>query len=357
MRRDLPLRGVLGTLAALGLAAGVRAQSAAAEALWTSGRRVEALEAMERELEARPDEIDLRRTLAEREMQVRRFAAALEHATPLGPELDPLRGRALYFLGRYEEALPKLDPLDGELLRLRIEALRALGRVEAMEALIPTAVERYGEDDAWVLLLRARRAERLGEEERAIELFRAASARDPLAAEARFGLGRALLRAGSREEGLQVLEAHRRLAPLLDALDFAQRGVELAPEHAANRAALGDAWRALAPFDPRALDRAEAEYQRAQRTAEGEALVAVALRRARLFTEDRGDARSALAVLDDALERFDDARLHVRAADVLAADGRRDEARAHLRAALALRPGDRAIEERLRGLDGAGGGG
>ena len=46
----------------------------------------------------------------------------------MGDEGAALKGRALYFLGRYEEALPLLPEDDGEAVLMRIEALRALGR-------------------------------------------------------------------------------------------------------------------------------------------------------------------------------------------------------------------------------------
>jgi tetratricopeptide (TPR) repeat protein len=263
-----------------------------------------------------------------------------------------LRGRALYGLARYAEALAFLDAVSPATLRMRAECLRALGRFAELEALIPRAAELLGVDDAWVLLARAGQAERAGALPAALRLFRAALEREPLSAEARFGLGRALVRSGARDEGLAVLAQHRVLVPLLDALDFAQRGVELAPLHAPNRAALGDAWRALASFDRGACQRALREYELACELAEASELAPIALRRARLLAEELEDLEGALEVLRKAAERDDDARLFVRAADLLAAAGREREALERLRAALRLRPDDAAILARVEALEG-----
>src|SRR5262245_41121871 len=102
------------------------AQTADPSALWDAGRRAEALDAWSAQLAARPDDAALRLQLAQRRLEVSRFAAALEAAAPLGPEADSVRGRALHQLYRYEEALPYLhadDPFEG---LLRVDALLAL---------------------------------------------------------------------------------------------------------------------------------------------------------------------------------------------------------------------------------------
>lgn len=321
------------------------------EALWERGARPEALAVMRQELDARPADAELRALLAARSFELRRFAAALEQAELLAPRLDALRGRALYMLARYEEALSFLDARDPEELRLRAECLRALGRLAEMEALIPAAEQLLGPRHAFVWLLRARAAERAGESREAARCFRAVLALAPLEAEARHGLGRALVRAGEREEGLRVLAEHRALLPLLDALDFAQRGVDLAPRKAGNQAALGDAWRALLPFDAAARAQARAAYERALELAAREELAPVALRAARWRHEDEGDLEGALALLERAFERCADARLLVRSADLLAGSGRRAEALQRLRAAAELRPQDAAVRARIEQLE------
>ena len=115
----------------LGLApAAHQSQPVGPQALWDSGHRADALDAWAARLAQQPDDAALRLQLAGRQMEVDRFAAALETAAPLGPEADALRGRALHQLYRYEEALPYLradDPFEG---LLRVDALLALGRSE-----------------------------------------------------------------------------------------------------------------------------------------------------------------------------------------------------------------------------------
>lgn len=326
-----------------------------ADELWDAGRRVEALEHMARDLARQPEDRALRLRLVRRELSVQRYAAALQHAELLGHEHDALRGRALYFLTRYAQALPLLPTDDTETLPLHLESLRALGRFDAIDALIPRAVDLLGAHDTRVLLLRARRHVRTDELAEAAQVFRRAVQTDPLEPEALFGLGRTLVRLGQRVEGLELLERHRALMPLLDAVDAAQRAVQLAPLHAPHHAALGDALRPLLAFAPDGDSRVTDAYSQAARLANGrDEVVAVALRHARHVEEDLDDRERALRVLEEALKRFDDARLHVRAADVQVRRGLRDEALEHLRAALELRPTDRAIRERIEALEGGG---
>lgn len=336
--------------AALWLACALRlsAQDPAADPadLWERGERDAALAAWEARLAAHPDDAGLRRTLASRLMEAQRWEAALRVAEPLGPEAEGMRGSALFVLARYEEALRHLSADDPAQALLRVESLDALGRAAEAEAAVEQAARVLGEGHPRVAVLRGRRLAAAGRFAEALPHFRAAHAADPLDREALFGLGQALVRTGAREEGLRLLERHRELLPLLDARDFALQSLGLDPSHAGNHARLADAERALGR-----LPAAEAAYLRAAALAgsAGE-LVPVILRHARLLAEDRGDLDAAVALLDQTLARAPDARLAVRAGDLLAGAGRRNEARERFARALALRPGDAQIEERLAAL-------
>ena len=321
------------------------------ERLWQEGQRLAALERMAAELAERPDEAGLRTLLVRRELEAARFRAALDHSQGLPAAELGLRGRALYFLTRYEEALEHLRLDDrGELL-MRAEALRALGRLDEVQRLLPRLREVLGGEHAQVRLIEARGLIRKGEVEDALQILRAVLRAHPLEAEALFVLGRALMRQGQREEGLRLLERHRALTPLLDELDFARRGVALAPRGASNLAALGEAWRALMPYDPTAAEEAGRAYADALRFAGPAELTPVALRAARFRREDLGDTAAAIELLEGAITRAEDVRLRVRVADYLAQTGERSRALGHLRKALELRPGDRAILERIAKLE------
>ncbi|HVS10540.1 MAG TPA: tetratricopeptide repeat protein, partial [Planctomycetota bacterium] len=205
------------------LAAAQEAPADRAAELWRAGRRAEAIEAARAELSRRPEPAGLRRRVAEWEVAVHRYEAALADLEPLGPEVDALRGEALFRLGRYEEALQKLDAGDPLHALMRVDALWALARFEEADAALEEAAGVVGKEDSRVLSLQGRRLARIGRPAEAAEAFRAALDRDPLLAEALFGIGQALLRSGEREAGLAALERHRALLPLLDALDFARR--------------------------------------------------------------------------------------------------------------------------------------
>ncbi len=81
--------------------------------LWTQGERAQAITALSAELEERESPA-ARRQLVEWCFTVHRYRAALEAAAALGEAGDSLKGRALYFLGRYEESLALLDEGAGE---------------------------------------------------------------------------------------------------------------------------------------------------------------------------------------------------------------------------------------------------
>lgn len=314
----------------------------AGAALWDAGRRSEALDTWQAELAAVPGDRALRLRVSEAQVAVHRYAAALETAAPLGPEADRLRGLALYRLGRWEEALAHLSRDEVLQVLMRVEALEALGRAEESEVDVARAAELLGEDDVRVLGHRARALARRGDDAGALELYRRAHALDPFDPAALFGLGRALVAVGKREEGLAMLERHRELTPKLDALDFARRSVDLAPLHAANHAGVGDAERALGRFEA-----ARAAYGRGLDLAGPAEVAPIALRCARLLAEDLGQLDAAVALLEEAGAKSDDPRTWVRAGDLLLEAGRAMDAVQRYLKARELRPDDAAIAARI----------
>jgi tetratricopeptide (TPR) repeat protein len=317
---------------------------ARAEELWRRGERAAAIEMLQAAVResAAQQAPGLRLELARRLAEVHRYEAALEQARGLGGEGAALRGLALCKLGRHAEALAELPENDELSLRLRVEAAEALGRFEESDRALEAWRKRVGDKDPRAALLLGRQAARRGEFERAATEYERALNFDACDAAARFGLGQALLRLGQRERALEHLSEHRRLTPLLDQLDFAERAVDLAPNHASNWGAVGDAERALRRFE-----RAEAAYRRAAELAAPEEVAPIALRHARLAAEDRNDVRGAVELLERAAKRVDDARLWVRAGDLLLKFGDRAGARERFERALALRPQDEEIRKRL----------
>jgi len=313
--------------------------------LWSQGERARAITALGAELEE-SESATSRRLLVDWCFAVHRYRAALDAAEGLGEAGGPLKGRALYFLGRYEEALLLLPETDGEAVLMRIEALQALGR--EWVAWVEVAGDLLGGTDERVFGLKGRRCMEQGEHEEAALWFEAALEVTPLDAEAMFGLGRALLLGGERERGLGVLERHREVTPLLDALDFAERGLDLAPAHGANHAAVGDAWRSLVSFDRGSYRRAERSYRKAVNLMSGAERVPVHLRHARLVAEHGRGALTAAKILDGVLEEIVDVRLLVRAADLYLEGGEKREGVERLERALALKPDDKEIARRLR---------
>ncbi len=326
-----------------------KAQPAArARELWSNGERGEAVKVLEAALAAAPGEEALRRQLSEALMALHRYAAALECAKGLGREGAALRGAALFKLGRHAEALEELPREDEASLRLRIDAAEALGRFGESDSALEEWLARVGAEHADAARLRGLRAAREGRHEEAAAQFELALKRDPCDAAALFGLGQALKRLGRTQRALEVLAEHRRITPLLDQLDFAERAVDLDPRHGSNWAAVGDAQRALGR-----VELARAAYGRAAQLATEDEVVAIALRHARLEAEEARDVAAALAVLEAAGARKSDARLWVRAGDLVLERGERERARGYFERALALRPDDAQIVKRLEAARGS----
>lgn len=311
-------------------------------ALWIDGHREEAIAALTAAVDKAPADRELRGRLVTWELQVHRYRAALDHMQPMAGSARALRGEALYHLGEYARAVELLSDDDPAQVLMRIDAFEALERFAESDASLVRARATLGAQDPRVLSCEGRRLAREARFDEAAAAFRAALAQDPLDGEALFGLGRALVQGGKRDEGLAVLEKHRRLTPLLDQLDFAQRGLDLAPAHAPNHTALGDAERALGR-----LDRAEAAYRAAARFATPEELVPNTLRHARLLSDDRGNAQAAIDLLVKTAEHAPDARLFVRAGDLMRDAQRESEAIAMYAKALALRPKDSEVQKRI----------
>lgn len=336
------MSGIVGWMVAAVLAWG--GQGAAPEELWRAGRREEALEAWWREQERAPGDRARLLRIVEAELAVHRYAAALEHARGLGAEGAAARGTALYRLGRPTEALVELGRGSAAELAMRVDALEMLQRFEEADRDLAELARRTEGKSASVEAMLGRSAVRREERAAGERHFRRALELDPVEPGALHGLGM-LLRSGERKaEGMALLQRHREVTPLLDQLEFAQRGVDLGPTHAANHAAVGDAQRALGRIDA-ALE----AYRTADRLASGDALVPVALRHARLLAEDRKDVASAVRVLESGFERCGNAKLLVRAGDLLADAGERAGARERWTRALALRPQDAEIQARLEG--------
>ncbi len=315
-----------------------------ARALWLRGAREEAIAARVAELAAPGGEQpSARLELVRWELEVHRPTAALEHLASLGKDADPLRGEAHYALAHYAEAAALLDEATNEHSLMKIDALEALGTIGESDAVLARALAKGGAGDARLWSAEGRRLARNGNAAPAVAAFRKALALDDCSTEAWFGLGRALIADGKRDEGLAALEKHRKLTPLVDQWDFARRAVDLAPLHAPNLAGLADAERALGH-----LARAKELYTRALELAQGaEQLVPIALRAARLVAEDETNAKGAIELLAKAAERTPDARLYVRAGDLALEAKDAPRAIELFEKARALRPKDAEIEKRL----------
>lgn len=313
------------------------------EADWQAGRREVSVDGLQQQLRQQGGDSSLVLLLAQRQLQIHRFAAALATAGELGPEGRSIRARAHYLLGHLEPALAALDPEDSAEVLMLVDIHEMLGHGPETEAALVQARAVLGANHPDLASAEGRAAARAGDHEAALAAFRRALAVDPDAHSAWFGLGRSLLQLGRRDEATAALARHHQLVPLMDQRDHALRAIDLAPLHSANHAQLGDVERSIGR-----LDRAEAAYRRAAELAVPAELTPVLLRHARLLSEDRGETAAAVALLDDAARITADVRLLVRAGDLLLADGQAGEALARYDAALQLRPGDSRILARRR---------
>lgn len=319
---------------------------ARAAARWADGEREASVELLINALAATPADTELRRQLANQQLAIHRYTAALETATAGGDALRRETAEALFFLDRFEDALPLLDPADPTQSLARVEALEILGRADEARTALDAAAALPGADPLRIALLRGRLEAAAGEYGLAAAAYETVLAEAPYEPGALFGLGQAWVRLGRREEGLALLARHRDLVPLLDQLDHARRAVDLAPHHAPGFALIGDAERAIGR-----IERAHQAYAHAGQLATPAEVPPIALRLARLLEEDLGQVDAALDVLDGALANTGngapDVRLIVRAGDVLRRAGRPGDAAARYEQALQLRPGDAAIHKRL----------
>lgn len=331
-------------LAAAALAFGQASKTLDAPALWSAGRRFEAVDAEAARLAGtaaspRPEEW---KRLAGWQLELHRPAAALASAERGGEACRAERGAALFLLARYEECLPLLERGTVEGALLAVDANEALQRFEASDAALSEAVKRFGRNDARLLAAEGRMHARLGRFDEAAASFRAALAADPCDAEAQLGLGRALLRAGRKEEGLEAMARQRELRARLDVLDHALRAVDLQPVHGPNWTAVAEAEAGLGRWQ-----RAQDAFERAESLCDAQQLVPNALRHARFLWDSRRDFDGAQAVLVRATQKSDDPRLVVRRADLCLDAGRPAQAVELLEPLAARRPGDAALQARL----------
>ena len=332
-------------VASIGAGADARQASPRVARLFQEGQRHEAVALLEQEVQSAPDNDALRLQLVQCLMTLRQYQRALEVMRPGAG--DELRGQALFFLGRYQDALAQLDSSNGDEVLMVVDVLEALGRLEERDRVIDQALEVRGKEDASVLVLLGRREASRGRHAEAVVHFERALKEDSVLPAALFGLGTSLVRSGQRERGRSILQRHREVLPLLDRLEFAERSLQLNPAHAPNQAALADVLRQLDT-----LEEAERYYRSAYEKARAGEVVPITLRFARFQLENREDLDGALRLLREAATRVEDVRLPVREGDWLAAAGRKTEAAAAYRRALELRPGDPKIRERIERLGG-----
>jgi len=332
---------ILATLSVPGLHSQVQP---AWELDWQAGRREASVDGLQRQLEDTGGDEALQLLLAQRQLAVHRFAAALATAEPLGPPGRGVAAQAHYLLGHYEQALLSLDPEDKTQVLMLVDTHEMLGHGQQTRDALALARAVLGPDHPALAVAEGRAAAREGQHEEALSAFRRALAVDPFDHTAMFGMGRSLLQLGRRDEATEALARHRELVPLMDQRDHALRAIDLAPMHAGNHALLGDVERAIGR-----IDRAEAAYLRAAELAEPGQLTPVILRHARLLHEDRGDLSGAVALLDQASHTTGDIRLTVRSGDLLLADGQARAALAHYELALQSRPKDEQLITRRDG--------
>lgn len=328
-------------LAAAAGSAGAQDTQPAWELDWQVGRREAAVDALQARVSGGTEHATLTLLLAERQFVIHRYAAALSSASTLGAKGSSIRARAHYLLGHYDLALELLDPADPVEALMLIDSHEVLGHGAQTIAALAAARTVIGDDDPVFAAAEGRAAARSGDHAAAVLAFRRALATDAYEHTALFGLGRSLLQLGEREEAALVLARHHELVPLMDQREHANRAIDLAPMHAPNHAQLGDVERAIGR-----LELAEQSYLRAAGLAKAAERTPVALRHARLLAEDRADLAAAVALLDRVAADVPDARLPVRAGDLLLAAGQARAALVRYDAAVQLRPDDAVIRQR-----------
>ena len=336
-------------------------RAAPLEQLWASGTREPAVAELERILEripkASPDEAEhagARQILATWLEQIGRIRSASEqierlaeqNLLPAGEATRAQRGRLLFRLERFDEALEQLPSQDAASLAMRCDAAAALGRFEESNRELAALSERLGPESLEVARRDGLRLLRADDPKEALHCFDLALLQDSTDPGALFGRGRALIALGDREAGLVVLTEHRRILPLRDALDFAYQSLALAPLHGPNHAKLADAQAALDR-----IDAATASYDRALELAALDDLIPIALRAARHAEERRRHPAEAVRVLDQAFERLPDVRFLVRAGDIALRAGDAKLARLRYGRALEQRPNDAQIRARLEAAE------
>lgn len=332
-------------------------RAAPLEQLWASGQREAAVLELERILEASPNDAahaGARQRLGSWLEQIGRIRSACEqierlaerNLLPIDRDTLALRGRLLFRLERFDEALEQLPSHDAASLAMRCDAASALGRFEDSDRELAALSKLVGAESLEVARRDGHRLLRGDEAREALRCFDLALLHDPTDPGALFGRGRALIALGDREAGLAVLTEHRRILPLRDALDFAHQSLALAPLHGPNHAELADAQAALDR-----IDAATASYDRALELAATDDLVPIALRAARHAEERRGLAAEALRILDQSFERLADVRFLVRAGDIALRAGDSSLARDRYGRALELRPSDAQIRARLEAAE------
>jgi tetratricopeptide (TPR) repeat protein len=317
-----------------------------ARSLWQLGEREPAVELLTAALGPRGEPREALRQLADWCYQIHRLEQSLAALERLAEDPDRLRGRVLVRLHRYEEALAILTRASAAEVLARLEAQEALGLFQEWETELPAAADLLGADHPEVQRRRGRLALDAGRLDEAIACFSQTLVREPSNAPALFGLGQALVRSGREQEGLAKLAEHRRLVPLLDELEFAQRSLDLAPRHGPNWANLGDVQRRMGQ-PALALE----AYTQALNRSTGAERVPIVLRAARTEEEDLRRPDLAQQRLELEIASLADQRLLVRASDVALRRGDLSSAEKHLQAALAQRPLEPALLQRQAALE------
>ena len=313
--------------------------------LLRSGKAPEALEVVREAVAQTPEDDALRRDAVELAFACKRWKDALAW-TEGRPAFRAKRAEAAFFAGRYAEAIELLDESQAGEAFLLLDALEALGQLARHDQVLERLRVRLGENHVQVAAALGRVALRNRDYPKATACFARALEQDPWLLEAIFGHGRALVLSGQRDAGRAELTRHRRLVPLFDQLDFAERGVELDASHGPNHARVGDVERQIGRSA-----RAKAAYERGLERTAGNDRTPIVLRLARLLIEDEQDTPQAVELLRAELVSRFDPRVGVRLGDILRDADDLEGARAAYADVLRRRPKDDAVRQRLEQLE------